>query len=140
MVAFSSSADVQAVFCFGAAICDVEWVINEDRKLPGDKISEVRDCIYGIAFSDKFNDIAGVNNIIVKKWKFEDCDQILLAHQDLYIETDDVEFYSDIFATDEEQEDIMEVISQLEDLIENQTGVSIDFKVQPQFMVHLYYE
>jgi len=140
MQQFSAGTQCTAIFCYGLAICDNEWdVRNEEAIDNNSEWADAMDAIKNIAFSDEFKKIAKKHKVVVEKWKYEDCDQILLAPKDLILMEDDYEIYDSFEVSVSEKIDLLKAEKALIALIKEKTDLVVDFNVEPSYFVHLYY-
>ncbi len=140
MVKFNTNVSVMTFFCYGVVICDTDWIIENCEKIDENKYDEIRDYIYHKTYSNEFKEWALDKNVLIKKWKFEDCGQILLAHKDMYIETEGIETFDIISVSNEDTSSLVNVLSHLHNLVKDEMNVNIDFNVDPEFILHLYYD
>ena len=134
-IQFAEGVKVKSVFCYGIPLVDTEW---ENTGENGD--FEIIDAIYDIAFSGEFIEWADKKNIIVEHWKWEDCDQILLAHKELFAETTGNDEWDVCSVGKREKLELKVCLKKLCQMVKDKIGVEVKYKKEPVFFLHLYYD
>ena len=119
---------MEAIFCYGLAICDSDWVIEDEEKLDFMTLIEI---LYDIKNDDSFKECMESLNVAIKEWTYEDCSQLLLAHKNLLLETESYEIVGKIEIEREEIEDLEKALDYLVSYVKEKTGVKVDFCVEP---------
>jgi hypothetical protein len=132
---------MEAIFCYGLAFCDSEWSIENMADLSQEQINkfECFETVWNIKTSETFIKKMEEFNVLIKEWTFEDCSQLLLAHKELMLETYDYQVVGKMTIEDSETEDLKKALAYLEERVKEETGIVVDFGVEPNCVLAVNY-